>query len=38
MESLIADFIYFFDGIAKFLFMQGNFGTRLYVHLISWFY
>ena len=30
MESLIADFIHFSITIAKFLFLKGRLGTRLY--------
>ena len=35
MESLIADFIQIFVAVAKFLFLQGRLGTRLFVHSIS---
>ena len=37
-ESLIANFIQFSGASPKFLFLQGRLGTRLCMHLVSWFY
>ena len=37
MQSLMVDCVHFSNAIARFLFLEGRLGTRLYLHLTLWF-